>query len=96
MPREYITRLVFDRSAQGLAIVQRGLKVVGGIAYRPFPQRHFAEIVFFAISGVYQVNVSVTHPILVITSSHLPLTDRNVILGLRCSLDESFQDAYPK
>lgn len=58
MPREYITRLVFDRNAQAMAIVQRGYKVVGGIAYRPFPKRHFAEIVFFAISGVYQVNVS--------------------------------------
>ncbi|KAF8313144.1 Bromodomain-containing protein [Clavulina sp. PMI_390] len=56
MPREYITRLTFDRNAQGLAITQRGYKVVGGIAYRPFPQRQFAEIVFFAISGVYQVN----------------------------------------
>lgn len=59
MPREYITRLVFDRNAQAMAIVQRGFKVVGGIAYRPFPQRNFAEIVFFAISGVYQVNVSI-------------------------------------
>jgi histone acetyltransferase len=57
MPREYITRLTFDRNAQAMAIVQRGYKVVGGIAYRPFPQRQFAEIVFFAISGLYQVNV---------------------------------------
>lgn len=59
MPREYITRLTFDRNAQAMAIVQRGYKVVGGIAYRPFPQRQFVEIVFFAISGPYQVNVSV-------------------------------------
>jgi len=61
MPREYITRLTFDRSAQAMAIVQRGYKVVGGIAYRPFPQRQFAEIVFFAISGLYQVNVGALH-----------------------------------
>ncbi|KAF8331076.1 Bromodomain-containing protein [Cantharellus anzutake] len=56
MPREYITRLVFDRNAEAMAVVQKGLKVVGGIAYRPFPHRTFAEIVFFAISGVYQIN----------------------------------------
>lgn len=58
MPREYITRLVFDRSSQSMAVVQQGLKVVGGITYRPFPHRTFAEIVFFAISSVYQVSVS--------------------------------------
>lgn len=57
MPREYITRLVFDRNSQAVAVVQRGLKVVGGITYRPFPHRTFAEIVFFAIASVYQVNV---------------------------------------
>ncbi|KAF8608588.1 Bromodomain-containing protein [Ceratobasidium sp. AG-I] len=55
MPREYIARLVYDRSSQGMAIVKRGLRVVGGITFRPFPQRGFAEIVFFAISSVHQV-----------------------------------------
>ncbi|KAG8742715.1 histone acetyltransferase [Ceratobasidium sp. 414] len=55
MPREYIARLVYDRSSQGMAIVKRGLRVVGGITFRPFSQRGFAEIVFFAISSVHQV-----------------------------------------
>ncbi|CAE6445753.1 unnamed protein product [Rhizoctonia solani] len=55
MPREYIARLVYDRSSRGMAIVKRGLRVVGGITFRPFPQRGFAEIVFFAISSVNQV-----------------------------------------
>ncbi|KAN0064561.1 histone acetyltransferase [Thecaphora frezii] len=55
MPREYITRLVFDRNHQSLAIVKRGLQVVGGITYRPFKQRKFAEIVFCAITSTEQV-----------------------------------------
>ncbi|KAF8739651.1 MFS general substrate transporter, partial [Rhizoctonia solani] len=55
MPREYIARLVYDRSSRGMAIIKRGLRVVGGITFRPFPQRGFAEIVFFAISSVHQV-----------------------------------------
>jgi histone acetyltransferase len=57
MPREYITRLVFDPNQKCLAIVKRGLKVVGGICYRPFPHRGFAEIVFFATHSVDQVKV---------------------------------------
>lgn len=57
MPREYIARLVYDRNSEGLAVVRRGLQVVGGITYRPFPHRGFAEIVFFAIASHYQVNV---------------------------------------
>ena len=55
MPREYITRLVMDRHHWSMAIVKRGLQVVGGITYRPFPHRKFAEIVFCAISSTEQV-----------------------------------------
>ncbi|KAJ7072172.1 hypothetical protein C8F01DRAFT_1205804 [Mycena amicta] len=55
MPREYIARLVYDSNSKGLAIIKRGLKVVGGICYRPFPHRGFAEIVFFATASVDQV-----------------------------------------
>lgn len=55
MPREYITRLVMDRNHWSMAIVKRGLQVVGGITYRPFPHREFAEIVFCAISSTEQV-----------------------------------------
>ena len=57
MPREYIARLVFDSNSKCLAIIKRGYKVVGGICYRPFPQRGFAEIVFFATASVDQVKV---------------------------------------
>ncbi|CAL1707312.1 unnamed protein product [Somion occarium] len=55
MPREYIARLVYDENSKCLAIIKRGFKVVGGICYRPFPHRGFAEIVFFATNSVDQV-----------------------------------------
>ncbi|RXW25074.1 hypothetical protein EST38_g818 [Candolleomyces aberdarensis] len=55
MPREYIARLVYDENSRCLAIIKRGFRVVGGISFRPFPQRGFAEIVFFAINGPDQV-----------------------------------------
>lgn len=57
MPREYIARLVYDSNSKALAIIKRGYKVVGGICYRPFPHRAFAEIVFFATASVDQVKV---------------------------------------
>lgn len=57
MPREYIARLVYDANSKSLAIIKWGYKVVGGICYRPFPQRGFAEIVFFATASVDQVKV---------------------------------------
>lgn len=57
MPREYIARLVYDRNHYSMAIVKRGLEVVGGITYRPFESRGFAEIVFCAITGTEQVKV---------------------------------------
>lgn len=57
MPREYIARLVYDPNSAAMAIVKRGFKVVGGILYRPFPQRGFAEIVFFATNSTDQVKV---------------------------------------
>ncbi|RDX55063.1 Bromodomain-domain-containing protein [Lentinus brumalis] len=55
MPREYIARLVYDTNSKCLAIIKRGYKVVGGICYRPFPHRGFAEIVFFATASIDQV-----------------------------------------
>lgn len=36
MPKEYITRLVFDRRHRSVAVVKQGGQVVGGITYRPF------------------------------------------------------------
>lgn len=58
MPREYITRLVLDKNHISMAIVKRGWKVVGGICYRPFEKRGFAEIVFCAVDSSEQVKVS--------------------------------------
>ncbi|KAK9492927.1 hypothetical protein V1508DRAFT_439432 [Lipomyces doorenjongii] len=55
MPREYIARLVYDRSHLSMAIVKKPLTVVGGITYRPFASRKFAEIVFCAIASSEQV-----------------------------------------
>lgn len=55
MPREYILRLVYDRSHLSMAVVRKPLTVVGGITYRPFDNRGFAEIVFCAISSTEQV-----------------------------------------
>ena len=67
MPKDYIARLVYDRTHLSIAIVKRppegsnadlaGMpgEVVGGITYRPFTGREFAEIVFFAISSDQQV-----------------------------------------
>lgn len=55
MPREYIARLVYDRSHLSMAVVRKPLTVVGGITYRPFNSRGFAEIVFCAISSTEQV-----------------------------------------
>ncbi|TFK23962.1 hypothetical protein FA15DRAFT_593334 [Coprinopsis marcescibilis] len=54
MPREYIARLVYDDNSRCLAIIKKGYKVVGGICFRPFPHRGFAEIVFFATNSADQ------------------------------------------
>ncbi|KAJ5129848.1 uncharacterized protein N7515_005887 [Penicillium bovifimosum] len=53
MPKEYITRLVYDRSHLSIAIVKMPLQVIGGISFRQF--RQFAEVVFCAISSDQQV-----------------------------------------
>lgn len=55
MPREYIARLVFDKSHISIAVIRKPLTVVGGITFRPFETREFAEIVFCAISSTEQV-----------------------------------------
>ena len=59
MPREYIARLVYDSNSRCLAIIKHGYQVVGGICFRPFPHRKFAEIVFFATNSADQVKVGV-------------------------------------
>lgn len=55
MPKDYIARLVYDRTHLSMAIVKKPLEVVGGITYKPFKGRQFAEIVFCAVSSEQQV-----------------------------------------
>ena len=55
MPKHYLARLVYDRNHVSIAIVKQPLEVVGGITYRPFNSRPFAETVFCAISSNQQV-----------------------------------------
>jgi histone acetyltransferase len=64
MPREYIARLIYDRNHLSMAIVKKPLQVVGGITYRPFNHRKFAEIVFCAITSSEQVKVRPSDAIL--------------------------------
>jgi histone acetyltransferase len=55
MPKDYIARLVYDRAHLSIAIVKKPLEVIGGIAFREFRERKFAEIVFCAVSSDQQV-----------------------------------------
>lgn len=55
MPKDYIARLVYDRTHLSIAIIKMPLEVIGGIAYREFRARKFAEIVFCAVSSDQQV-----------------------------------------
>lgn len=64
MPKPYIARLVYDRTHLSIAIVKNGLEVVGGITYRPFIRRRFAEIVFCAVDSDRQVKGYGTHMML--------------------------------
>lgn len=54
MPKEYIVRLVMDRSHKSVMVVRRNL-VVGGITYRPYVSQKFGEIAFCAITADEQV-----------------------------------------
>jgi histone acetyltransferase len=54
MPKEYITRTVFDRKHKTITLI-KSKKVIGGICFRPFLQQGFLEIVFCAISRAEQV-----------------------------------------
>ena len=54
MPREYISRLVFDRRHRTLLALKND-RVVGGVCYRPFLTQHFAEIAFCAVTSSEQV-----------------------------------------
>ncbi|GMT35956.1 hypothetical protein PFISCL1PPCAC_27253, partial [Pristionchus fissidentatus] len=61
MPKEYITRLVFDDRHRNLALVKKDKGVIGGICFRPFKEQGFCEIVFLALSANEQVKGYGTH-----------------------------------
>ncbi|KAK8693942.1 hypothetical protein V6N13_071508 [Hibiscus sabdariffa] len=54
MPKEYIVRLVMDRSHKSVMVIRRN-QVVGGITYRPYVGQRFGEIAFCAITADEQV-----------------------------------------
>ncbi|XP_054847482.1 histone acetyltransferase KAT2B isoform X1 [Eublepharis macularius] len=60
MPKEYITRLVFDPKHRTLALIKDG-RVIGGICFRMFPSQGFTEIVFCAVTSNEQVKGYGTH-----------------------------------
>jgi len=60
MPKEYITRLVFDPKHKTLALIKEDLPI-GGICFRTFPTQGFIEIVFCAVTSNEQVKGYGTH-----------------------------------
>ncbi|XP_076158400.1 histone acetyltransferase KAT2B isoform X1 [Alosa pseudoharengus] len=60
MPKEYITRLVFDPKHKTLSLIKDG-RVIGGICFRMFPSQGFTEIVFCAVTSNEQVKGYGTH-----------------------------------
>ncbi|XP_077248044.1 histone acetyltransferase of the GNAT family 1 [Tasmannia lanceolata] len=54
MPKEYIVRLVMDRSHKSVMVIRHN-QVVGGITYRPYISQRFGEIAFCAITADEQV-----------------------------------------
>ncbi|CAH9111655.1 unnamed protein product, partial [Cuscuta epithymum] len=62
MPRDYIVRLVMDRTHKSVMVIRRNqavggttYQVVGGITYRPYLSQKFGEIAFCAITADEQV-----------------------------------------
>ena len=60
MPKEYITRLVFDPKHKTLALIKDG-RPIGGICFRMFANQGFTEIVFCAVTSNEQVKGYGTH-----------------------------------
>ena len=60
MPKEYITRLVFDPKHKTLALIKDG-RPIGGICFRMFANQGFSEIVFCAVTSNEQVKGYGTH-----------------------------------
>eukprot|EP00834_Sanchytrium_tribonematis_P004499 NODE_225_length_12315_cov_1.300671.p2 type:complete len:344 gc:universal NODE_225_length_12315_cov_1.300671:11477-10446(-) len=55
MPREYIAKVVYDRSHNSMILISDDESVIGGICYKPFQHRRFVEIVFAAVKSSEQV-----------------------------------------
>ena len=56
MPREYISKVVYDRSHNSMVLLKCETDaVIGGICYKPFQHRRFVEIVFAAVKSSEQV-----------------------------------------
>ena len=49
MPKEYITRLLFDRKHFSLILKKPNGQTIGGICFRVFDSKTFVELVFMAI-----------------------------------------------
>ncbi|KAK7863222.1 hypothetical protein R5R35_001437 [Gryllus longicercus] len=60
MPKEYISRFVFDPKHKTLALIKEG-RPIGGICFRTFPTQGFIEIVFCAVTVQQQVQGYGTH-----------------------------------
>ncbi|XP_065334076.1 histone acetyltransferase KAT2A isoform X2 [Cloeon dipterum] len=60
MPKEYISRLVFDPKHKTLALLKDG-RAIGGICFRMFLSQGFTEIVFCAVTSNEQVKGYGTH-----------------------------------
>lgn len=54
MPENYISKLVFNRYHRTVVLIKDGT-VMGGVCFRLFPERDFAEIAFCAVSSRQQI-----------------------------------------
>ena len=55
MPRDYVVRMIFDRRHFTYTMYRENGSIVGGLCFRPFASRGFAEVVFLAIASGEQV-----------------------------------------
>ena len=55
MPRDYVIRMIFDRRHFCYTMYRENGTIVGGLCFRPFAHRGFAEVVFLAIAQGEQV-----------------------------------------
>jgi len=83
MPKEYITRLVFDPKHKTLALIKDG-RPIGGICFRMFPTQGFSEIVFCAVTSNEQVKGYGTHLMNHLKDYHI----RNGVLHFLTFADE--------